>query len=275
MDGTLLSSNNEISAANRKAIYNVKKAGHVVMICSGRPHNSLIVTLEEEGFSDLPISGSNGAVTLIDGKIIHTAAMNHNSAKKLYEWLDDREYPFKVYTNHGIFGPKEFFARAEYELANNSVDKHHFSDIEAMEEYARKFKVTYTKGFKDFSPKTDIFKFFMMTPNMKKKAAIQEFASSISGLTITSSYEDNVEISDANGNKGTGLTAVAKHFNISMEDTIAIGDNYNDSGMFEAAGLAIAMENAEDGLKKIADVITLTNDESGVAHALNQYVLNN
>jgi Cof subfamily protein (haloacid dehalogenase superfamily) len=142
-----------------------------------------------------------------------------------------------------------------------------------MEEYTNKFPVTYTKAFADIPENAEIFKFFMMTPSMDKKATAKEFARGVGGLTVTSSFEDNVELSDATAHKGTGLTAVAKHFNIPMEDTVAMGDNYNDSGMLEAAGLSIAMENAEDGIKKISDAVTLTNDEDGVAHAINKYIL--
>jgi Cof subfamily protein (haloacid dehalogenase superfamily) len=274
MDGTLVSSNHKISEANKKAIKKAQAAGHIVMICSGRPHDGLIVTLSEEGFSDLPISGSNGAVTLIHGEIIHHVSMNPKSAEKLYDWLDDHEYPFKIYTDQGIYGPETFFQRARYEFTENKpVDKPHFSDLATMEEYTNKFPVTYTKKFAEIPESAKIFKFFMMTPNMEKKAAAQEFAKLVGGLTITSSYEDNVELSDEMAHKGTGLSAIAKHFNISMENTVAMGDNYNDSGMLEAAGLAVAMGNAEDGIKKIADVVTLTNDDDGVAHAINKYIL--
>lgn len=274
MDGTLVSSKHKISKVNKEAIKAARDAGHMIMICSGRPHDSLTITLNEEGFSDLPISGSNGAVTLIDGQIIHSASMNVDSAHRLYDWLDKNEYPFKTYTDQGIFGPETFFERARYEFKNNlPVDKPHFADLATMEEYTNKFPMTYTKKFTDIPESADIFKFFMMTPNRSKKAAAQKFAKSIGGLTVTSSYEDNVELSDAEAHKGTGLRAVAKHFNIPMVDTVAMGDNYNDSGMLEAAGLSVAMGNAEDGIKKIADVVTLTNDEDGVAHAIKKYCL--
>lgn len=274
MDGTLVSSNHEISEANKKAIRAAREAGHVVMICSGRPHDGLIVTLSEEGLGDLPISGSNGAVTLIDGKIIHSASMNSESAEKLYNWLDGHEYPFKIYTDQGIYGPSSFLKRAKHEFTvNPPVGKSHFLDLEKMEEYTNKFPITTTEQFADVPESAEIFKFFMMTPDMNKKVAVKEFAKSVGGLTITSSFVDNVELSDARAHKGTGLEAIAKYFNIPMSDTVAMGDNYNDSGMIEAAGLSVAMGNAEDGIKKIADVITLTNDENGVAHAINKYIL--
>lgn len=274
MDGTLVSSNHEISDVNKKAIKDAQAAGHVVMICSGRPHDTLLITLKNEGFSDLPISGSNGAVTLIDGEIVNRVSMNRDAAAKLYAWLDANEYPFKIYTDCGIYGPKEFLARAKHEfMTTTRVENPHFANFGKMEEYQNKFATNYTKKFSDIQEDASIFKFFMMTPNMDKKATVQAFAKSIGGLTITSSYEDNVELSDITAHKGTGLTVVANHFNIPIEDTVAMGDNYNDSGMLETAGLAVAMANGEIGIKEISDVVTLSNDEDGVAHAIRQYVL--
>ncbi|NGY88269.1 HAD hydrolase family protein [Bacillus megaterium] len=75
------------------------------------------------------------------------------------------------------------------------------------------------------------------------------------------------------GNKGNGLKVMAKYFGIPLEDTVAIGDQFNDIPMFKVAGLSIAMANAEQEVKELSDVITLTNDENGVAYAIDNYVL--
>lgn len=274
MDGTLVSSNQEISEKNKIAIKAAQDAGHIVMICSGRPHDGLIVTLNEVGLGDLPISASNGAVTLIEGDIIHTESMNQKSAIKLYNWLDDKEYPVKIYTDQGIYGPASFLKRAAHEYTvHTTLDKQRFSHMKKLEENSNKFPIIHIEKFSDIPESAEIFKFFIMTPNKDKKAAAKEFAKNIGGLTITSSFEDNVELSDAKAHKGTGLKTIANYFNIPMEDTVAMGDNYNDIGMIQAAGLSVAMENAEEGIKEIADVVTLTNDENGVAHAINKFVL--
>jgi len=271
MDGTFLTTKGAITDVNKKAVRAAEEAGHLVMICSGRPHDSLLPFLKEEGLDGLPISGSNGGITIVDNKIIDCVFMSQAISKKLYNWLDEHKYPFKLFTDKGTFGPAEFIERAKYEFTENPpIDNLHFA---AMEEYMNRYPVAPVTGFDDLPEDTEIFKFFISTPNMKKKAAAKEFARQLGGLNITSSFADNVELSDQNGHKGTGITAVAKHFNIPMEDTVAIGDNHNDSGMFEVAGLSIAMGNAEDEIKEMTDVVTLTNDENGVAHAIYKYIL--
>jgi hydroxymethylpyrimidine pyrophosphatase-like HAD family hydrolase len=80
---------------------------------------------------------------------------------------------------------------------------------------------------------------------------------------------------DTNGHKGNGIRVMAEYFNIPIENTVAIGDNFNDVPMLKTAGLSIAMENGDPAVKEIADVVTLTNNEHGVAHAIEKYVLAN
>jgi len=274
MDGTFLTSKGLITDENRKAVREAQAAGHFVMICSGRAYDGLVSFLQEENLDDLPISASNGAITVVDGEVIHRVAMDINSSKVIFNWLNEHKYPFKLYTNKGAFEPKDLFERAEFELTTAPpVDNPHFFDIRLMKEYARKYPGTKIESFDDLPTEIEIFKFYVMTPDMDKKATVKEFAKKIEGLTITSSFMDNVELTDAHGHKGTGIVAMAKHFGISPSDTIAMGDNFNDLGMLQVAGLSVAMGNAEDAIKEMADIVTLTNDENGVAHAIREYVL--
>ena len=67
---------------------------------------------------------------------------------------------------------------------------------------------------------------------------------------------------------------LAKELGISMEETMAVGDSGNDAEMLKAAGLGVAMGNASKAIKDISDVVTLTNEECGVAHAIETYILN-
>ena len=84
----------------------------------------------------------------------------------------------------------------------------------------------------------------------------------------------NIEFTAANVNKGLGLHFLAKELGISMEETMAVGDSGNDAEMLKAAGLGVAMGNASKAIKDISDVVTLTNEECGVAHAIETYILN-
>jgi len=273
MDGTVLTNDKKFPEKNKQAIRKAKAAGHQIMICSGRPHDSLTAYLVEEGLGDLPISASNGSVTLIDGKIIHQVAMNHSTARQAFDWLNQEGYPFNLYTNQGIFCLSTILTRATHALETAPNVTGMYLNIDMLEAYLAKNDVIYFETWDDLPKELEIFKFYVFTPDPTKKVAFETFLQTLQGLTVTSSFSDNVEISDRKGHKGTGLKALADYFNIPMSDTVAIGDNFNDEGMLKVAGLSIAMGNAEEEIKALADVVTLTNEEFGVAHAIETYVL--
>ncbi|HDR8095235.1 TPA: HAD hydrolase family protein, partial [Bacillus cereus] len=92
-------------------------------------------------------------------------------------------------------------------------------------------------------------------------------------LAITSSYWHNLEINHRDAQKGNGLYTLAEHLNISVENTVAIGDGLNDVSMMEKANISIAMGNAVEEIKAMCKYETLSNEEHGVAHALYKYVM--
>ena len=94
------------------------------------------------------------------------------------------------------------------------------------------------------------------------------------GLPLQLSLSENttLEFTAPSTSKGTGLTRLAEYLNIPMEQTAAIGDNYNDTEMLKAAGFAIAMGNAIDEIREMCDHITTDNDHNGVGQAI-RYIM--
>lgn len=94
-------------------------------------------------------------------------------------------------------------------------------------------------------------------------------------LVVTSSSSSNIEINDAQAQKGIALLDYAKLKNIKREEIAAIGDNLNDESMIRDAGIGVAMGNAIPAIKHLAQVVTKNNNEDGVAYILNQFVKEN
>ena len=90
---------------------------------------------------------------------------------------------------------------------------------------------------------------------------------------MVSSLFMNLEISSVYANKGNGLQWLAGHLGISMEQVMALGDSDNDITMLRMAGLGVAMENAAQEIKEAADEVTSSNEEDGVAQAIERWVL--
>ena len=93
------------------------------------------------------------------------------------------------------------------------------------------------------------------------------------GILATSSSPQNIELNQMNANKGQALLDLADRLGVPHEKTIAFGDGLNDITMIRAAGIGIAMENAEPAVKAAADWITASCDEDGVAAGVERFVL--
>lgn len=92
-------------------------------------------------------------------------------------------------------------------------------------------------------------------------------------FSYTAAYVNNLELCSVKVNKANGLAALGNYLGIKKEEIMALGDGANDACMLEWAGLGVAMANAVPLAKEAADVITLSNDEDGVAVAIRQYCL--
>ncbi|KUG03850.1 hypothetical protein ASZ90_018747 [hydrocarbon metagenome] len=92
-------------------------------------------------------------------------------------------------------------------------------------------------------------------------------------LNITRSKPYYLEVMDPLANKAEALKLVAEYYGIQQEDVMAVGDSYNDLAMIKWAGIGVAMGNAREEVKAAADHVTSSNEEHGVAEALQRWVL--
>ncbi|PTT87465.1 Cof-type HAD-IIB family hydrolase, partial [Pseudomonas sp. HMWF005] len=103
------------------------------------------------------------------------------------------------------------------------------------------------------------------------EARLQE---KVNGMAqVSRSQPVYLDVTALEANKGSALATIAAHLGIALEHTAAIGDGGNDPAMFQCAGLSIAMGQAEEAVKRQADVITGPNTEDGVAQAIERYIL--
>ena len=85
---------------------------------------------------------------------------------------------------------------------------------------------------------------------------------------VVSSGKGLVDIMPANTTKGGALLKLAEHFKIPVSEVVAFGDSPNDESMLKAAGFSVAMGNAKNSIREIADFVTKSNDEFGITYAL-------
>lgn len=276
LDGTTLNSKNEISEENILAIKKAQQQGHVVMALSGRSPESINNQLIKYGL-DCPLGANNGTAVFADGKLLELTSLTLSQTKKIALELDKEFMPYKISTNKGVFAPKDWSERLERVLSSGRVPQEYLEN----ENYPKYTKSPTELGQSVFYEIEEVIsdkeltvqKFLILGFDPEQKKRLQLYFSSIEEIYVTASTPFNLEVTNINGNKGNGLKVMASHFNIPLEDTVAIGDENNDIPMFKVAGLSIAMENAKEEAKEHSHLVTLTNDENGVAYAIEKYIL--
>ena len=112
----------------------------------------------------------------------------------------------------------------------------------------------------------------MVLPEDNERVIQELVAEDFSGCTVTRSSEFLVEVINAQYSKGTAVAFLADQFHVDLEKTVAIGDQLNDLPMIEKAGLGIAVQNADKGLKETANTVApFTNEEGAVAWAIEEF----
>lgn len=114
-------------------------------------------------------------------------------------------------------------------------------------------------------------KVHLIFSDLKIRKEIMDFYQKENILDVISAFAENLELTSKTATKSNALLRLAGILGISQEETMAIGDSFNDLDMLEAAGTSVAMGNAEPEIKETADLITKTNDEDGVAWAIEKY----
>ncbi|MGI2326760.1 Cof-type HAD-IIB family hydrolase [Planococcus sp. YIM B11945] len=277
LDGTLLSPEMEITKESLEAMRKAQSQGHIVMICSGRAPEDIQQILDKYEFS-IPLAGSNGTVVQAEGEVLKRVSMNRVDITTIAQKLDHERVPYRIYTDSGIFLPADWSKRVEYAMEKEQIQVEGLSDETYQRITEQPQKSSLINFFSHHSEllneqELTVQKFFVLTLNDSIKADLTAYFEGISTIGFTSSHPLNIEVMDREGNKGNALKRVANHYGIPLHDTVAIGDNFNDLPMLQVAGLSVAMGNAEPQVKEVCDVVTYSNNQNGVAYALNKYVI--
>ncbi|TFE28158.1 Cof-type HAD-IIB family hydrolase [Cohnella luojiensis] len=257
LDDTLLTDELTVSDATRKAMTEAIALGAHLTIATGRMFDSAQKIARQVGLN-VPIITYQGSLikNLLDEEILYERSVPVEAAKKLYDYCQE----------HGLH------------LQSYIEDKLYVSeDNDKIKGYARQSNIPYTiePDFSRIISHEKQTKLLIIDEPAKLDALLPELKKLFgSQVHLTKSKPNYLEFMHPEGTKGHALRFLATHYGIPMEETIAMGDAMNDHEMVEAAGLGVAMENAVPALKEIADYVTLSNNDDGVAHVLKKFVLN-
>ncbi|ETI67665.1 Cof-type HAD-IIB family hydrolase [Neobacillus vireti] len=272
MDGTLLNSVQQISEENKQAIIKAQAQGVEFVVATGRSYQEATYVLAEAGVS-CPVICVNGAeVRSKDGDVISATPISKQLTREVAAKLTEVDVYFEVYTNKGAFtvdADKAVSTLVDIIVSANPEVKRE-EIIYAAGARLRDGLVHTVEDYEIlFSDEEyQIYKLLVFSFDADKLAAAGKLLTAFNELAVAASGRENLEVTNKKAQKGLALEAFAHAKGISLAETMAIGDNYNDVSMFEKAGRSVAMGNANYEIKSLCDVITDTNEENGVAKAI-------
>ncbi len=261
LDETLLDSNRAISPGNLAAIRKAHDLGVKFVPATGRGYDSVEPTLKDLGLfqkrGEYVISYNGGAITENkDSRLLHFQGISFDLAQELYRRGRNYDVCIHIYTREMMY-----LYNAEPDDYRSLSSRMNVTQIDAD-------NLDFLKG-------ADIVKALYMNTNHEYLRGIEADYQDLAPM-MDISYSSNrfIEFNHRGVNKGAGLLSLARLLGVKPEETIAIGDNFNDLSMIRAAGLGVGVRNSIEGIKKDCDYITeATNDESAVAEVIEKFIL--
>lgn len=269
MDGTILNHQNKVSIRTKEIIDELRNEGIFVFVATGRSTNE-IEGLVPQGFQVDGLISSNGMSGYIGiGKEV---VFEHSLSLELVETIIEKARKNKVYYELFPYGRPRITLKQDKQFVEEEINDPKPDSVGINEWLSRKQAIKEKIDWKDNIVGTKFSKFYCFartTEHINRwKNELELLKKEIDFTTSTSSVH-NVEVMVANVNKATGIKQMLKRFDLSEDDTLAVGDSNNDIPMFKFAKSTVAMQNAPDHIKEITDDVTeFTCDEDGVYHYL-------
>lgn len=256
IDGTLLNQDRVLSPLTLQVIQELQQEIPVVLISSRMPQ-AMQHLQEELHISHQPLICYNGGLVIVDGKVISSTEIPFKIVDALNDFNQEMNCHLSHYNNTNWFVP-EMDQWALREQNNTRVNP----KVKPTQQVLEEWKKTEKGAHKIMC---------MGEPEKINRIENYLFERFHNDLHFYRSKETYLEIANKKVSKLTAIKLLLEtHFKLSLEESIAFGDNYNDYEMLEAAGLGIAVGNARPEVLKIAKKITLHGKEDGVAHSLRQ-----
>lgn len=259
IDGTLLNSKNMITEKTKDALIRAQDKEHILVIASGRDPIGVMPYAKELDFEN-----HNGLIcTFNGGKVINCEtnevlidhSLEMNLAKDILNFAKENDMTYLIYAKDSIITNSE----KTYRIAEIAKEDHNTYEV-----------IINLEDRIDFRPNKILFSIEPAEIDEKIEIFEKKYKNEVNAFKSTPFF---YEIMPIGIEKGGSLVEMAKFLNIDIKDTIAFGDERNDLGMLEAAGVGVVMANAPDVVKEYGDYITKSNDEDGIAYYLDKFLL--
>lgn len=259
LDGTLLTSEKQLSERNRQALVKCAGQGIELVPCTGRIWAGVPEFVKALPGIHYAIT-VNGAVVedLANHRVLDERKMSLRTALEILAMAEDFRTMYDAYVGGKGYGEARFMAHMDdYGIPRV---------LQTMILETRQPVENLTKALTEMGSRVDKINYFFDDgqERLRAKAALEARGD----VVVTSSFSNNLEINGLGATKGEAIARLADHLGLPREQTMGFGDGENDMTMMTMAGIGVAMGNAVEALKARADYVTVSNDEDGVAAAL-------
>lgn len=263
MDGTLLNSDDVISKENEISLKKFNQMGVEVIIASGRVDLMLKPFIKQLDLTGYVISCNGGLIRNIEtGEILYSKVMDKISVSETITYCLEYNIDFLIYTTDVVLSTQNNPRAAKFENLNKALPKNLQVPIKYID-----------NRIIDSINEINAIKILLVCSDHEQVEFLEKYFSNFDNLTALSSMRGLLDIMASNISKGKALKILSEKLDVDLNRVIAFGDNYNDIEMFQCVGMPIAMGNSVEELKLQAKYLTKFNNESGIAYAINNYIL--
>ena len=261
VDGTLLGGDGRISVKDREALVKARDSGTMVSLSTGRVPRACLNIIKQLSLDGYHIFFDGALVSdLNQSQKVYIQPLNKLIVRQAVEFARSNDIYLELYSATRYF--------VERETWGTDIHRQFFGLEPVVGDLIKVLN------------REQIVKGELMTSTPEEVAQARSFYLQFNGRlhfswVRTPAYPgiDFINVVDPGVSKGKALTALVSHLGISMTEVMAIGDGTNDIPLLSSAGLSIAMNNAPDEVKAVAHYITLDIDHSGLAAAIEEFLL--
>jgi len=264
LDGTLLSTDKSISSQNLAAIKRLRDHGIAFTFASGRMSQMLEAYVSQLSVT-IPIISCDGAkiIDLMSNRVLYSQFLDAREAEDLLDFAADCGMDYLAFTMDKVYLTEDSIRTRNFAAYNDIAIQ---NSTEPMPLYV------FNHDHREIA-ENGILKILIAEKNGTDLDQVRQHIAASRQIYAEMPEDNLIDVLQIGTSKGAAVARLANELGISLANVCVIGDYLNDISMLQVAGYSIAMGNAQEEVKKVAMVLTETNDHNGFAKAIEQYVL--